>query len=62
MCGGRLKVKAGNAASSGDDTAQDHWDAECADCGEEGDLLCCEVCCSYVPAACCKFAKLRCMA
>ena len=22
----------------------DRWMADCADCGEEGDLLCCEVC------------------
>ena len=48
----RLKVKLGggsgaasaaNSSKSDDDTAQDHWDAECADCGEEGNLLCCEV-------------------
>ena len=48
----RLKVKlGGSSAKSDDDMAQDHWDAECADCGEEGDLLCCEV--SYVPAVLC---------
>lgn len=59
----RLKVKLGggsgaasaaNSSKSDDDMAQDHWDAECADCGEEGDLLCCEVSFSaFLSLLCC---------
>ena len=43
--GGSGAASAANSSKSDDDMAQDHWDSECADCGEEGDLLCCEVSC-----------------
>lgn len=49
----RLKIKlsgSGLAAQQGSNARKgaskdglDRWMAECADCGEEGDLLCCEV-------------------
>lgn len=55
----RLKIKlvgSGQAAQQGGSSGKggnkdgDRWMAECADCGEEGDLLCCEV---LQPAGCC---------
>ena len=52
----RLKIKLAGSSASGQANGQgssaskgsqkegpDRWMAECADCGEEGDLLCCEV-------------------
>ncbi len=50
----RLKIKLGGGSANGQASGQssngkgskeghDRWMAECADCGEEGDLLCCEV-------------------
>ena len=48
----RLKIKLtgsgqssqqGSASGKGANKDGDRWMAECADCGEEGDLLCCEV-------------------
>lgn len=53
----RLKIKlpgGGQAAQQGSSGGKgaskagpDRWMAECADCGEEGDLLCCEVLGAY---------------
>lgn len=54
----RLKIKLSGSSGSGQANGQgsssgrgskgggehDRWMADCADCGEEGDLLCCEVC------------------
>jgi len=36
-------AQGGNGKGSQGGSGHDRWMAECADCGEEGDLLCCEV-------------------
>ena len=46
-----MKLGGGSASGQGSNnwkgsqggSGHDRWMAECADCGEEGDLLCCEV-------------------
>lgn len=42
--GSVLAAQQGSTAGKGaSKEGLDRWMAECADCGEEGDLLCCEV-------------------
>ena len=36
-------AQGGSGKGSQGGSGHDRWMAECADCGEEGDLLCCEV-------------------
>ena len=40
---GQAGQQGSSAGKGANKDGLDRWMAECADCGEEGDLLCCEV-------------------
>ena len=43
LTGSGQSTQPGSSGGKSTNKDGDRWMAECADCGEEGDLLCCEV-------------------